>query len=200
MMKDKVFILNTSRGALVDAEALLAAIKSRKVGAACLDVYEEDFIVDEKARTAVLTQHGIEKAERFFNLENLSDPQNTSIYHHVNTAIKAHGVMKRDVDYVVRDNQIVIVVIGFPDFSGRFAGTVQTALLQKAAHRRIDWVANLLRGRCSGRNSIFFRKTAAYSHITKQDFGSRASADIPVANKKHLDHTKTSLSWGYYTI
>ena len=74
-----------------------------------LDVYEEDFIVDEKARTAVLTQHGIDKAERFFNIENLSDPENTSIYHHVNTAIKAHGVMKNEVDYIVKDGSVLIV-------------------------------------------------------------------------------------------
>ncbi len=80
-----------------------------------LDVYEEDFIVDEKARTAVLTQHGIEKAERFFNLENLSDPQNASIYHHVNVAIKAHGVMKNDVDYIVKDGNVIIV----DTFTGR---------------------------------------------------------------------------------
>ena len=80
-----------------------------------LDTYEQDFIIDEKARTAVLTRHGIEKAERFFNLENLSDPQNTSIYHHVNTAIKAHGVMKRDVDYIVKDGSVIIV----DTFTGR---------------------------------------------------------------------------------
>ena len=80
-----------------------------------LDLYEEDFIVDEKAKTAVLTKHGIEKAERFFNLENLSDPENTSIYHHVNVAIKAHGVMKSDVDYIVKDGQVVIV----DTFTGR---------------------------------------------------------------------------------
>ena len=80
-----------------------------------LDVYEEDFIVDEKARTAVLTQHGIEKAEKFFNLENLSDPQNASIYHHVNIAIKAHGVMKSDVDYIVKDGNVIIV----DTFTGR---------------------------------------------------------------------------------
>ena len=80
-----------------------------------LDVYEEDFIVDEKARTAVLTQHGIEKAERFFNIENLSEPQNASIYHHVNTAIKAHGVMKCDVDYIVKDGNVIIV----DTFTGR---------------------------------------------------------------------------------
>ncbi len=80
-----------------------------------LDVYEEDFIVDEKARTAVLTRHGIEKAEKFFNIANLSDPENTSIYHHVNTAIKAHGVMKNDVDYIVKDGSVVIV----DTFTGR---------------------------------------------------------------------------------
>ena len=80
-----------------------------------LDVYEEDFIVDEKARTAVLTSHGIAKAEKFFNLENLSDPENTSIYHHVNVAIKAHGVMKNEVDYIVKDGNVIIV----DTFTGR---------------------------------------------------------------------------------
>ena len=80
-----------------------------------LDVYEEDFIVDEKAKTAVLTKHGIEKAEKFFNIENLSDPQNSSIYHHVNTAIKAHGVMKDEVDYIVKDGNVIIV----DTFTGR---------------------------------------------------------------------------------
>ena len=80
-----------------------------------LDVYEEDFIVDEKARTAVLTGHGIAKAEKFFGLENLSDPENTSIYHHVNTAIKAHGVMKNEVDYIVKDGNVIIV----DTFTGR---------------------------------------------------------------------------------
>ncbi len=80
-----------------------------------LDTYDEDFIVDEKARTAVLTTHGIEKAERYFGLENLSDPENASIYHHVNTAIKAHGVMRRDIDYIVKDDSVIIV----DTFTGR---------------------------------------------------------------------------------
>ena len=80
-----------------------------------LDTYEEDYIVDEKARTAVLTQYGIAKAEKFFNLENLSDPANTNIYHHVNIAIKAHGVMRRDVDYIVKDDSVIIV----DTFTGR---------------------------------------------------------------------------------
>ncbi len=80
-----------------------------------LDTYSEDFIVDEKAKTAVLTQHGIAKAEKFFNINNLSDPENSTIYHHVNTAIKAHGVMKRDVDYIVKDDSVIIV----DTFTGR---------------------------------------------------------------------------------
>ena len=80
-----------------------------------LDVYEEDYIVDEKARTAVLTGHGIAKAEKFFGIENLSDPENASIYHHVNVAIKAHGVMKNEVDYIVKDDNVLIV----DTFTGR---------------------------------------------------------------------------------
>ena len=79
------------------------------------DVFSEDYIVDEKARTAVLTKHGIEKAERFFNIDNLSAPENNAIYHHINTAIKAYGVMKRDVDYIVKDGTVVIV----DSFTGR---------------------------------------------------------------------------------
>ena len=78
-------------------------------------LYDEDYIVDEKARTAVLTKHGIEKVERFFNIENLSAPENNSIYHHINTAIRAWGVMKRDVDYIVKDGAVVIV----DTFTGR---------------------------------------------------------------------------------
>ena len=80
-----------------------------------LDTYSEDFIVDEKARTAVLTKHGIEKAEAFFGIDNLSDRENSTLYHHVITAIKAHGVMKRDVDYIVKDNAIIII----DSFTGR---------------------------------------------------------------------------------
>ncbi len=71
--------------------------------------FDEDYVVDEKARTAVLTKNGIAKAEHFFKLNNLSDPENASIYHHVNVAIKAYGVMKRDVDYIVKDDAVIIV-------------------------------------------------------------------------------------------
>ena len=82
------------------------------------DYYKEnsiDYIVDEKARTATLTQVGVKKAEKFFNIENLTDPDNLEIQHHVNQAIKAHSVMKRDVNYVVKDDQVIIV----DEFTGR---------------------------------------------------------------------------------
>ena len=74
-----------------------------------------DYVVDEKAKTATLTKSGVAKAEKFFNLENLMDPENMTIQHHINQAIKAIGVMKRDVDYVVKDNQVLIV----DEFTGR---------------------------------------------------------------------------------
>ncbi len=76
---------------------------------------DADYIVDEKARTATLTSNGTAKAERFFNLENLSDPENSGYQHHINQAIRAHGIMTRDVDYVVKDGQVIIV----DEFTGR---------------------------------------------------------------------------------
>ena len=79
------------------------------------DVADGDFIVDEKARTATLTKSGVEKAEKYFNLDNLMDAENMTIQHHINQAIKAIGVMQRDIDYVVKDNQVLIV----DEFTGR---------------------------------------------------------------------------------
>ena len=77
------------------------------------DDVKEDYIVDEKARRTVLTKHGVEKAERFFELENLSDPENQAINHHLRQAIYAHGIMKRDVDYVVTTDGKVMIVDSF---------------------------------------------------------------------------------------
>ena len=76
---------------------------------------DADYIVDEKARTCSLTARGIKKAEEFFHLDNLSDPENSTTAHHINQAIKAHGILKRDVDYVVKDGEVVIV----DEFTGR---------------------------------------------------------------------------------
>ena len=76
---------------------------------------DADYVVDEKAKTATLTARGIAKAEEFFHLENLSDPENSTIAHHINQAIRAHSIMKRDVDYVIKDGEIIIV----DEFTGR---------------------------------------------------------------------------------
>ena len=76
---------------------------------------DADYVVDEKSKSCTLTARGIKKAEEFFHLDNLSDPENSTIAHHINQAIKAHGIMKRDVDYVVKDGEVVIV----DEFTGR---------------------------------------------------------------------------------
>ena len=76
---------------------------------------DADYIVDEKARTVTLTANGIAKAEKAFNLENLADPENTTLSHHINQAIRARGLMKRDIDYVVKDGEVIIV----DEFTGR---------------------------------------------------------------------------------
>ncbi len=77
--------------------------------------YDGDYVVDEKARSATLTPSGVKKAEEFFKIENLNDADNIDIAHHISQAIKAHGVMKRDVDYVVKDGEVIIV----DEFTGR---------------------------------------------------------------------------------
>ncbi len=76
---------------------------------------DADYVVDEKARTATLTARGIAKAEEFFHIENLSDPENATLSHHINQALKAHGTMKRDIDYVVKDGEVIIV----DEYTGR---------------------------------------------------------------------------------
>ena len=79
------------------------------------DVVDADYIVDEKAKTATLTKAGVKKAEEIFGLENLMDMENSTIQHHINQAIKAHGTMHRDINYVVKDGEVMIV----DEFTGR---------------------------------------------------------------------------------
>ena len=79
------------------------------------DDYDCDYFVDEKSRTVSLTASGIAKAEKYFGLENLADAENATISHHINQAMKARGLMKKDIDYVVKDGQIIIV----DEFTGR---------------------------------------------------------------------------------
>ena len=94
----------------------------KKVVYASVDEKEEeheaddvDYVVDEKAKTATLTAKGVERAERAFGLENLADMENATLTHHINQALKAHGIMKRDIDYIVKDGEIIIV----DEFTGR---------------------------------------------------------------------------------
>ena len=79
------------------------------------DDYDCDYFVDEKARSVSLTARGIAKAEAHFQVENLSAPENTTLMHHINQAMRARGIMKRDIDYVVKDGQVIIV----DEFTGR---------------------------------------------------------------------------------
>ena len=79
------------------------------------DDVDGDYIVDEKARTVTLTKSGVKKAEQYFNIENLMDPENMTVQHHINQAIKAHGIMQNEIDYVVKDGQVIIV----DEFTGR---------------------------------------------------------------------------------
>ncbi|MBE6753296.1 MAG: preprotein translocase subunit SecA [Ruminococcaceae bacterium] len=92
---------------------------------------EADYIVDEKSKTATLTQRGVEKAEQEFGVENLSDPENLTLSHHINQALKARGIMHRDVDYVVQDGEVIIV----DEFTGRL---MQGRRYSEGLHQAIE--------------------------------------------------------------
>ncbi len=101
-------------------DSFVARLKGQKVASVNTKEEEDpdidaDYIVDEKARTVTLTARGIQKAEQQFQIENLADPENTTLSHHINQAIKARGLMKRDIDYVVKDGEVIIV----DEFTGR---------------------------------------------------------------------------------
>ncbi|WP_018130329.1 preprotein translocase subunit SecA [Effusibacillus pohliae] len=90
-----------------------------------------DYTIDEKARSVVLTEQGVQKAERFFNIKNLFDPENVTINHHVTQALKAHHLMKRDKDYVVKDGEVIIV----DEFTGRM---MQGRRYSEGLHQAIE--------------------------------------------------------------
>jgi preprotein translocase subunit SecA len=98
------------------------AARLKKMVVSSVDTKEEeasdidaDYVVDEKAKTVTLTLRGIAKAEQYFHVDNLSDAENSELSHHINQAIRAHGIMKRDIDYVVKDGEVIIV----DEFTGR---------------------------------------------------------------------------------
>ena len=92
---------------------------------------DADYVVDEKARTATLTSRGVERAERAFELQNLADIENATLSHHINQALRAHGVMKRDIDYIVKDGEIIIV----DEFTGRL---MQGRRYSEGLHQAIE--------------------------------------------------------------
>ena len=102
------------------ADSFVSRLKGLKVASVDTKAEEDasidaDYVVDEKARTATLTARGIKKAEQQFNVDNLSDPANSNLSHHINQALKARGIMKRDIDYVVKNGEVIIV----DEFTGR---------------------------------------------------------------------------------
>ena len=143
---------------------------------------DADYIVDEKAKTATLTARGIAKAEQAFNIENLGDAQNTTLSHHINQALKAHGVMKRDIDYVVKDGQVIIV----DEFTGRlmFGRRYNEGLHQAIEAKEHVEVANESKTLATITFQNYFRLYAKLSGMTgtamteEEEFGTIYELDI----------------------
>ena len=162
------------------------------------DTLDADYIVDEKAKTATLTARGIEKAEKAFQIENLGDPENTTLSHHINQALKARGVMKRDIDYVVKDGQVVIV----DEFTGRlmFGRRYNQGLHQAIEAKEKVEVAHESKTLATITFQNYFRLYSKLSGMTgtamteQEEFGTIYELDIveiptnkPVARHDHAD-------------
>ena len=159
---------------------------------------DADYIVDEKARTATLTARGIAKAEKAFQVENLADPENTTLSHHINQAIKAHGVMKRDIDYVVKEGEVIIV----DEFTGRlmFGRRYNEGLHQAIEAKEHVQVANESKTLATVTFQNYFRLYDKLSGMTgtamteEEEFGTIYELDIveiptnrPVQRIDHQD-------------
>ena len=159
---------------------------------------DADYIVDEKAKTATLTARGIEKAERAFNIENLADPENTTLSHHINQALKARGIMKRDIDYVVKDGEVIIV----DEFTGRlmFGRRYNEGLHQAIEAKEHVEVAHESKTLATVTFQNYFRLYSKLSGMTgtamteEEEFGTIYELDIveiptnkPIARTDHQD-------------
>ena len=162
------------------------------------DNYDCDYFVDEKSRSVSLTAEGIAKAERFFGVENLADPENTTLSHHINQAMKARGLMKKDIDYVVKDGQIIIV----DEFTGRL---MYGRRYNEGLHQAIEAKENVtVAGESKTLATItfqnFFRLYNKLSGMTgtalteQEEFGAIYGLDVveiptnkPVARQDHSD-------------
>ena len=162
------------------------------------DDYDCDYFVDEKARTVSLTAKGIAKAEKFFGVENLADAENTTLSHHINQAMKARGLMKKDIDYVVKDGQIIIV----DEFTGRlmYGRRYNEGLHQAIEAKEKVTVAGESKTLATITFQNFFRLYSKLSGMTgtalteEEEFGTIYRLDVveiptnrPVARKDHSD-------------
>ena len=162
------------------------------------DDYDCDYFVDEKARTVSLTASGIAKAEKFFGIENLADSENTTLSHHINQAMKARGLMKKDIDYVVKDGQIIIV----DEFTGRlmYGRRYNEGLHQAIEAKEKVTVAGESKTLATITFQNFFRQYKKLSGMTgtalteEEEFGTIYMLDVveiptnkPVIRKDHPD-------------
>ena len=162
------------------------------------DDYDCDYFVDEKARSVSLTAVGIAKAEKFFGVENLADAENTTLSHHINQAMKARGLMKKDIDYVVKDGQIIIV----DEFTGRlmYGRRYNEGLHQAIEAKEGVTVAGESKTLATITFQNFFRLYDKLSGMTgtalteEEEFGAIYSLDVveiptnkPVARADHPD-------------
>ena len=172
---------------------------------------DADYIVDEKARTATLTARGVAKAEQQFNLENLSDPENTTLSHHINQAIKARGVMRRDIDYVVKDGEVIIV----DEFTGRlmYGRRYNEGLHQAIEAKEHVTVAHESKTLATITFQNYFRLYDKLSGMTgtamteEEEFGQIYSLDIveiptnrPVARVDHPDQVYKTQAGKYRAV
>ena len=175
------------------------------------DDYDCDYFVDEKSRTVSLTASGIAKAEKYFGVENLADVENTTLSHHINQAMKARGLMKRDIDYVVKDGQIIIV----DEFTGRL---MYGRRYNEGLHQAIEAKENVtVAGESKTLATItfqnFFRLYSKLSGMTGtaltevEEFGSIYALDVveiptnrPVARIDHPDVVYKNLNGKYRAI
>ena len=162
------------------------------------DDYDCDYFVDEKARSVSLTADGIAKAERFFGVENLADPENATLSHHINQAMKARGIMKKDIDYVIKDGQIIIV----DEFTGRlmYGRRYNEGLHQAIEAKERVTVAGESKTLATITFQNFFRLYEKLSGMTgtamteEEEFGSIYMLDVveiptnrPIARQDHSD-------------
>jgi len=162
------------------------------------DQYDCDYIVDEKSRSVTLTASGIAKAEKYFGIENLADPENTTISHHINQAMKARGIMKRDIDYVIKDGEIIIV----DEFTGRlmYGRRYNEGLHQAIEAKEKVKVASESKTLATITFQNFFRLYEKLSGMTgtalteEEEFGAIYRLDVveiptnrPVARQDHPD-------------